>query len=189
LKLLLRLQALKLLSQASRAGMEKARQQLAQADTALTGTKATVELLGAVQAPALFPELFHLHLCSPAPSLRAVSLEQAHAVLKATIECLTEMCALRHMSDFAPVVRLGEHLSVHWDQSLCRGILHNLLHPPGIHNEEELPDWAPSPRKFAQQLNLPVSLMQARATRTLCCLPQDPCLREAATFDSLTCHH
>lgn len=78
------------------------------------------------------------------------------------IECLTEMCSLRGMDDFASVIRLAEHISVTWESALCRGVLHNLLQPPGVEPDEELPDWAPTARKFVQQLHLPLSRTQVR---------------------------
>lgn len=149
--------------------MDKARQQLQHASAALVAASSSSEQLKDVQAPAIFPDLFRMQLCSPTPCVNNLKLSEAHSTLKATMECLTEMCTLRGLADFAPVIRLAEHLSVEWNSALCRGVLHNLLHPPGVTNEEELPDWAPSPRKFAQQLNLPVSLMQARSPSSKVC--------------------
>lgn len=109
-----------------------------------------------------------MHLCCPTASVSPLSLADAHGTIISMVECLSEMCSLRGMEDFASVIRLAEHISVTWHSALCRGVLHNLLQPPGVHADEEMPDWAPTARRFVHQLHVPMARIQVR-----CPLPKE----------------
>ena len=108
----------------------------------------------------MYPDLFRMHLCCPTAAVTPLGLPDAHSTIQTMIECLSEMCTLRGMDDFASVIRLAEHISVTWDSALCRGVLHNLLQPPGVQADEEMPDWAPTARKFLHQLHIPLARIQ-----------------------------
>jgi hypothetical protein len=183
------LQALRMLNQASRSGLDKARQQLQLANAALIEAQANAASFSDVSAPAMFPNLYRMHLCCPTASVTPLTIADAHSHIESMIACLTEMCALRFMEEFASVVRLAEHISVTWDSALCRGVLHNLLQPPGVDVDEEMPDWAPTARKFVQQLHLP--LARTQVCDRLCSLspPLLPCTVSSSVCTILMiCH-
>lgn len=152
------MQALNLFIQASPKSLEKARAQLQQAKAALEAINSTQANLAGTDAPCIYPDLCLMYMTAPTPIVQPLSTDSARAVMRASVDCLLEACSLRSVADFRAVMLLAEHVLVSCDLALMRGAIYLLILPPLVADEDELPDWSPTPRRFAQQLHLPFSL-------------------------------
>lgn len=99
-----------------------------------------------------------MYMNAPTPSVQAMSSESAQNTMQASVNCLLEACNLRNLTDFRSVMLLAEHVVVSCELAVMRGALSTLILPPMVHDEDEMPDWTPTPRRFVQQLHLPFSL-------------------------------
>lgn len=122
----------------------------------MVATKADI---AGTEAPCIYPNLCLMYMPAPAPVVQALSSDAACMALRASLECLMEACNLRNMTDFRAVMLLAEHVLVSCDLGVMRGAIYSLILPPFVTDEDELPDWSPTPRRFAQQLHLPFSLV------------------------------
>lgn len=144
--------------QASPKSLDKARAQLQQAKAALEAISSTQAAVADTDAPCMFPDLYLMYMNAPTPSVQPVSNECARNAMRTSVECLLEACNLRNLTDFRAVMLLAEHIVVSCDLAVIRGALSTLILPPLVEDDDEMPDWSPTPRRFVQQLHLPFSL-------------------------------
>lgn len=121
-----------------------------------------------------------MYMTAPTPMVQPLSSDAACAAMRTSVDCLLEACSLRHMVDFRAVMLLAEHTLVSCDLAIVRGAIYLLILPPLVADEDELPDWSPTPRRFAQQLHLPFSLTsQVLAMLSFSC---SVCMKHWARF-------
>lgn len=152
------MQALSLFIQASPKSLDKARAQLQQAKAALEAINSTQATIAGTDAPCIYPDLCLMYMTAPTPVVQPLSSDAARVAMRTSVDCLLEACSLRNMADFRAVMLLAEHVLVSCDLAIVRGAIYLLILPPLVADEDELPDWSPTPRRFAQQLHLPFSL-------------------------------